>query len=206
LNPGAKGSIRAPFLQGARLRLEPSSEADVPDMVRASNDPEVRRYARSWLPSTIEARNKWRAENAEFSQKSDRIVFAIKLLGEDRVIGSGSLGPISWTDRNSWFGLVIGDKAMWGKGYAVEAGALLLDYAFGELGLHKVVTGIFRPNKRSQGAATTAGFTLRGVLKEHIFVDGKFIDSFTYEMIRDDWIANRGRIEALLKRRQEVHA
>ncbi len=194
--------FQAPFLRGARLRLEPSSEADLPDLVRESNDPEVRHYARSWFPTTIEKHKQLRSENAEISQKSDRIIFVMKLLGEDRVLGSVSLGPISWTDRNSWFGLAIGDKGAWGKGYAVEAGALLLDYAFGELGLYKVMTGIFQPNKRSQGAAKKAGFTLRGVLKEQIFVDGKYIDSFIYEMMRDDWIANRGRVEAVLKRQQ----
>jgi RimJ/RimL family protein N-acetyltransferase len=174
-------------------------------MVRTANDPEVRHYARAWFPITIEARNKIRTENAEVGQKSDGIVFTIKLKGDDRPIGSVGLNAISWADRNCWLGLVIGDKTMWGMGIAVEAGALALDYAFGELGLHKVITGIFQPNKRSQGAAKKAGFILRGVRKEQIFVDGNFVDAFTYELMQDDWIKNRGNVEAILKRHQEMH-
>jgi RimJ/RimL family protein N-acetyltransferase len=180
------------------------AEADVPDLVRGSNDPDVRHYARAWFPVTVEARNKQRADNMEIGQKSDGIAFVIKLVGDDRPIGMVSLNSISWVDKNCWLGLGIGDKSLWGKGIAVDAGALVLDYAFGELGLHKVITGIFQPNTRSQHAAAKAGFVFRGKRKEHIFVDGTFVDAFTYELMRDDWIKNRAGVHALIRRYEGI--
>lgn len=190
---------RVPFLQGARVRLEPIAESDIPENVRGANDPDVRHYARAWFPVTIEARNRQRVENLEIGQKSDSIVFVIKLPDEVRPVGVVSLNSISWVDRNCWLGLAIGDKAKWGMNIAVEAGSLVLDYAFGELGLHKVITGIFQPNARSQRAAAKVGFVLRGIRKEHIFVDGKFVDAFTFELMRDDWIKNRAKVHAMFR-------
>jgi ribosomal-protein-alanine N-acetyltransferase len=197
--------VHAPFMQGKRVSLRPLTKDDVPLLAVGENDPDVRRYARSWFPQTVEAREKRMAENPDITQKSDRILFVIHHEQGNKPIGFTSLGAISWPDRNAWLGLVIGDKSCWAKGYAVEAGAMLLDYAFGELGMHKIITGIFQPNKRSQAAAAKAGFKLRGVLKGHIFVEGKFVDSFTFELMRDDWLANRAVIDVLLRNERGEH-
>ncbi|MEX2680028.1 MAG: GNAT family N-acetyltransferase [Candidatus Sigynarchaeota archaeon] len=117
--------------------------------------------------------------------------FGIWLIEEKRIIGSIGLFAISYADKNCWMGLLIGDKACWGKGFATEAGSLILDYAFGELGLHKVLVGIFSPNKASQGVARKLGFKLQGINKDEIFVDGHYVDGLVFEMFSDEWKAKR---------------
>jgi len=194
-----KKSLPIPFLAGPRVSLQPQSETDITVAVPRINDPEVRHYARATYPVTMEARKKQLADVGDISQKSDSIPFAIWLNAEERVIGDCSINNISWTDRNAWVGLGIGDKTMWGQGIAVEAGTLLLDYAFGELNLHKIIAGIFMPNKRSQGAARKGGLECIGILHDHVFVDGHFIDSCIFEMFRDEWLSQKDARGKLLE-------
>lgn len=63
---------------------------------------------------------------------------------------------------------------------------LLFDYAFSELGLHKIATGIISPNTRSLGAAAKL-FTYAGIEREEWFVDGQYIDGSIFEIFDRDW-------------------
>jgi [ribosomal protein S5]-alanine N-acetyltransferase len=199
MSESQKPSVPVPFLAGPRVRLQPHSSVDVPVAVSRWNDPVVRHYARATYPITVEARKKQLADLGDISQKSDSIGFAIWLNAEERVIGDCGINNISWTDRNAWIGMNIGDKSCWGQGIAVDAGTLLLDYAFGELDLHKLIAGIYMPNARSQGVARKGGLACIGVLHDHVFVDGHYIDSCIFEIFRDEWTSRRASIlEAIL--------
>jgi len=186
-NPSPKPPVQCPFLHGEHVSLQPITVDDVAVIIKWWNDPEVRRYARSFFPMTVESEKKWRFEHPEFDQKSDYIGFGIWLNDENRLIGEIGISKITWTDRNCWFGLEIGDKICWGKGHAGEAVTLFLDYIFGELGMHKVIAGIFSLNLRSQAVAKKLGFKLIGVLREHDFVDGSYIDSCVFELFAEEW-------------------
>jgi ribosomal-protein-alanine N-acetyltransferase len=188
---GKQVPSEAPFMARPRICLQPHGEQDIPPFITWVNDPETRHYSRNFFPQAFESEKKWLADNSNYSAKSDSMSFGIWLSEEKRIIGSIGLFAISYPDANCWMGLLIGDKNCWGKGYATDAGALILDYAFGELGMHKVIVGIYSPNQRSQGVARKLGFTLSGVIKDEVFVDGKFVDGFVFEMMRDAWVASR---------------
>ncbi len=171
-----------PFMEGRSLFLQPLEPEHIEKYVVWGNDPEGRHYARCVLPQTIESLRKWISENSTYSQKATNMSFGIWLIDANRIIGDVGLYAINYADSNCWMGLWIGDKSCWGKGYATEAGELILDYAFRELGMHKVIVGIYSPNKASQGVARKLGFKLVGTNKDEIFVDGHFVDGFVYEL------------------------
>ena len=64
-------------------------------------------------------------------------------------IGNIGLHAISPKDHNDLFGIVIGEKDYWSKGYGTEATRLVLDYGFRQLNLHRVWSAAFAFNERS---------------------------------------------------------
>jgi RimJ/RimL family protein N-acetyltransferase len=190
--PEPKPSAEIPVLVGKRVSLQPFQEGDLPSMVTWPNDERTRRWSRQTFPQTPENQKKIVTDNVEFGTKSPGIQFAIWLNDEKRAIGFIGLNGIDWANRNCWIGATIGDKAWWGQGIAGEVGRLIFDYAFGELGLHKINTGIFSPNARSLGAASKF-LTQAGVQREEIFVEGKYIDANVFEIFDRDWMAMRAQ-------------
>jgi RimJ/RimL family protein N-acetyltransferase len=62
-----------------------------------------------------------------------------------------------------WPGIEIGwvvDPGQWGRGFATEAGARSIEYAFDQVGADEVCSTILAENERSAAVATRLGFTL----------------------------------------------
>ena len=76
------------------------------------------------------------------------------------LVGRAGLHRPGWED---WPGVEVGwtlHPDHWGKGYATEAGAQAIAYAFGSLGLPELFSVILPTNRRSQAVARRLGFTL----------------------------------------------
>jgi RimJ/RimL family protein N-acetyltransferase len=86
--------------------------------------------------------------------------WALEERGTGVLVGRAGLHRPGWED---WPGVEVGwtlHPDHWGKGYATEAGAQAVAYAFGTLGLPEVWSIIRPGNQRSQGVARRLGFTL----------------------------------------------
>jgi len=180
------------MLVGTRVYLQPFSEADLPVMLPWWNDARTRRWARTTFPETIENNKRFLSEFVELNTKSGDLPFAIWSIEEKRQVGYVGIHAIDWANRNAWIGLTIGDKAWWGQGVAGEVATLIFDYAFGELGLHKITTGVFSPNERSLGVASKL-LTHAGIERDEWFVDGKYIDGNIFEIFERDWATMHAR-------------
>ncbi len=137
------------------------------------NDPEVTRYTQAgFFPNSNEAM-------IHYIRSVDRprhLFLAIVRREDHRHIGNIKLGPIDWIHRYGDVGIVIGDKACWGKGYGSEAIRLIVEHAFKRLNLHKVTAGSATANIASIKAFERCGFVLEGVRRKHLFIDGKYED------------------------------
>ncbi len=97
--------------------------------------------------------------------------FAMTLRDGHSHIGNIKLGPVDSVNRRADLGIIVGERAAWGRGYAREAISAVTDYAFGKLGLHKVTAGCYGANEGSRRAFLAAGFTHEGTRKGQ-FWDG----------------------------------
>ncbi|MFC1568329.1 GNAT family N-acetyltransferase [Candidatus Margulisiibacteriota bacterium] len=139
------------------------------------NDPEVNKYLETrFAPQTIDSIKEY---VEKMSQKADEIFLAICDKATDKHIGNIKLGPINPHHKYADISLVIGDKDFWGKGIATEAIKLISDYAFVQLGLHKVSAGCYSDNIGSAKAFHKVGFTEEGRLKKHYLdANNNYID------------------------------
>ena len=116
-----------------------------------------------------------------------RVLWAIVLKEGSKLIGATLLEKIDWRNRDAESGIVIGDKSEWRRGHASEAMRLRTEYAFMELGLRKVWTGVWLPNAGSRRALEKAGYRQCGLMRRHVFVDGQWHDVWLAEVLREDW-------------------
>lgn len=158
-------------LRGARLTLRTLAATDAggPYLGWMSN-PTVLRY--------LEARHvpHDRATLQAFIEMSNAdpstLLLGITITADGRHIGNIKLGPIDAHHRRGDIGILIGDTAVWGRGYAAEAIGLLAAHAFSALRLHKLTAGFYASNTASVRAFEKAGFHVEARLREHWHRDG----------------------------------
>jgi RimJ/RimL family protein N-acetyltransferase len=90
-------------------------------------------------------------------------------------------------NRHTSFGIVVGDKTEWGKGYGSEATQLMVGHAFETLNLNRVWLRVFEYNARGIRAYEKVGFKKEGVLRQDRFQDGRYWDTFAMAILRDEY-------------------
>ena len=137
------------------------------------NDPEITKWMLIGLfPVTKNTEEEWFDKQGK---NENDVGFAIESK-EGKHLGGCGIHKIDWKSKIAEGGIVIGDKTEWGKGYATEAEKMMLDYGFSILGLRKISAHIFRENIASLKAAIKNGLKKEGVLKKHLYKNGKYND------------------------------
>jgi RimJ/RimL family protein N-acetyltransferase len=169
------------FLEGERVALRPIEEVDLEFHQQAVNDPRI------WRP-TGRPRPVTREQEREFIEETvpgDDSVWLLVTDDSTRV-GVVALREIEWTDRCGTLGYWIHPDHQ-RQGYGSEAVALLVDYGFQHLGLHRVEARTFAHNEASRALAESVGFTEEGVERERAFVDGDYCDVVRYGLLTHEW-------------------
>lgn len=135
------------------------------------NAPEVNQYLESrFVAHTIEST---RAFVAATLASPNSAFFGIKSHLLDRHVGNIKLGPIDEYHRPGDIGILVGDKAAWGKGIATTAISLITEIARNQLKLRKLTAGCYASNVGSQRAFENAGFVVEGVRPAQFLQNGK---------------------------------
>lgn len=160
---------------GERIYLREVLASDVTENYRHwLNDPEINQYLEvRFVPQTLGA---IAAYVDKMSKDKDNVFLAIVHKEGNRHIGNLKIGPINRAHRYADIGIVIGEKDLWGKGYATEAIALATRYGFESLGLHRLEAGAYTQNAGSAKAFLKAGWHEEGVEKSKWLLDGRYTD------------------------------
>lgn len=149
------------------------------------NDHEVTRFmVRGAFPTTVEGHL---AFLAEMDRSVNDLVLAICERASSEHIGNIGLHRIDWVNRVAELGVVIGEKAYWGRGHGTEACRLVLAHGFGRLNLHKVFLGVHAGHAAAMAAYESAGFTREAVLREEIYRDGTYHDKVLMAAFAARW-------------------
>jgi len=73
------------------------------------------------------------------------------------------------------------------KGYCSEAVQVIIDYAFRNIGIHKMQVCHKEHNIASKGVIQKSGFTYEGTLRDYFFMDGRYVNRLYYSMLRTEW-------------------
>lgn len=75
------------------------------------------------------------------------------------------------------------EKESWGQGFATEALAEIIKFAFKKLKLHKVFAHHYKLNPASGRVMQKCNMEVEGVLKEHVYKNGIYHDDIYYGII-----------------------
>lgn len=169
---------------GEKVALGPRRRDLLSLYLKWMNDFEVTRgIAAPSRPMTLEAEEAW-YQRVSANQSGDDVGFTVYERSTMRAIGNTGLHRIDHANRTAEFGIVIGEKDCWGKGYGTEVTRLMLDYGFTVLGLHHIMLRVFDFNERAIRAYTRAGFQIAGRLRQAHRIGGR-----TYDIVLMDCLA-----------------
>jgi [ribosomal protein S5]-alanine N-acetyltransferase len=181
---------RLPTLRGDRLELRWLEAGDVPALFEIFSHAEVMRFWSSPPFVDLGGAQRLLDEIHGHFQARDLFQWGVALRSDGRVIGTCTLAHLDVDNLRAELGFALG-RAHWGRGYIGEALPVLLDFAFGELGLRRLEADVDPRNHRSIRTLERLGFQPEGLLRERWFVAGEVQDSALYGLLRREWDAKR---------------
>jgi RimJ/RimL family protein N-acetyltransferase len=175
-------------LQTERLVLRPFAPGDFDALFVIQSDEGVAR----WLynePRSIEETRELLAHKIggdALRGEGEWLSAAAVLRATDELVADVSLYWASETHRQGELGFVV-HPAHQGKGYATEASRPVLDFAFGELGLHRVVGRLEPRNGGSARVLEKLGMRREAHLVENEWVKGEWQSELVYAILAREW-------------------
>jgi RimJ/RimL family protein N-acetyltransferase len=182
--------MSGPFMIGRRIQLRPFEMEDAPTLAAWINDPEIRHLVLARFPQSDQSEREWIASMSGKNNPRD-LAFGVERKSDRRLIGSIGLHAIDWVQRRAMTGMFIYSRALRGKGLGTEAKNLLLDYAFGELGMLSLWAITHDGNEASSRALLKQGYKQGGRFRKAALVNGERIDSIYFDILREEWAALR---------------
>lgn len=185
------------LLIGRKTILRPISLTDVPLFTEWNNSPKIREYLGRRFPLTELDEKTWIEKISILTRSPSDIVLIVEEKDSKKVAGIMGLHNINWVDRNATTGTIIGSDYQ-GKGIATDAKMALLEYAFENLGMHKIISHADARNKKSIEYSKRCGYEVEAVHKEEIFHAGKWEDKVTLACFYENW--KKAQTERQLKK------
>lgn len=172
-----------------RLTLRPIKKSDAESVWPFVSDAAISKDM-SWDPhENIEQTRAFIENVTKAREKGKSITWVI--IYKERICGVFSLISILRKHRSLTYNRA--EIAYWldpekqGKGLMTEAGKAVLDYAFNELMLHKVVVGHHIGNKGSERLIKRLGFKFHYLEEEVFEKNGVWIDCNFYQLTHKDF-------------------
>jgi RimJ/RimL family protein N-acetyltransferase len=172
------------LLQGEKVILRAPMRDDLRRMWEFRNDLEMELAGGGDPPWPVSYEIMER-EFGSGQSTDDRPGFAIEADG--KYIGGCALFNFNWTARSAECGIGIGDPAYRNRGYGRDALKVLLDYAFRLRNLNRVWLNVHANNERAVKSYRAAGFVDEGLMRQHAWSDGHFVDVLIMGVLRDEW-------------------
>lgn len=175
------------------LVLRPIEHHDLDFVVALRNDLTIERLAGTQPP-----RPRLRAEFEtnmndpnRRSAVSDGTANSVEFLCEisSARAGIGGLYGIDVYARHAELGVSLADGPWRGKGYGELAHRRLIEYAFQDLNLRRVLASVHADNANVLALCRRLGFVQDGVRKEFRWVAGNYVDLVLLSMDREDYEA-----------------
>lgn len=172
--------------KGEKIRLREYKKEDIKLAQEYINDSEIKKLLNPGIPFlyTYEDEEKW-YEN--LSASKDTYNFAIETLEDKKYIGGCGINEVDWKNSYVVVGIFIGDKDYLGKGYGTDAMKVLMHFIFEQMNIHKIKLNVFSFNQRAIKSYEKCGFKVEGILRDELFVDGKYHDEVSMGILREEY-------------------
>jgi len=178
-----------PKVQSERLILRKMKLSDAKRVQYLAGDIQIYKTTLT-IPHPYEdgVAESWIKRHQENYQKRRALVFAIEIKNSKIVIGAISLmfERFNKCEVGYWIG-----KEYWNQGYCSEACTALIDFAFTNLELNKIVGKHLAINGASGKVMKKCGMKKEGELLDDVIKDSRYHDVFIWGIRYEDWLNNK---------------
>lgn len=178
--------MEAPYLSGEHVALRARKPEDVPILhTELYEDVATRSRSdtRPWRPTPPDPAL---SPYAVTDVTDDVAFFSVVTAGDDELVGEALLWGIDLHSRLAEVGLAL-LPGFRGRGFGVEALALLCRYGFAVRGLNRLQLETLRDNAAMLECAERVGFREEGTLRQSAWVLGSFADTVVMGLLAAEW-------------------
>lgn len=169
-------------LEGKNVCFKPLSINDVKEIHSYASDEEVSRFIGWNLMNTLDETREHIETMLKRESAGTHLYASIILKLTQEIIGTAMIFNFDQNANHAEIGYVF-HKEYWGKGYGTESVALMSDFAFESLNLHRVHASVVDVNIGSARILAKNGYELEGRLKDHYFIEDKYYDALLFGKI-----------------------
>lgn len=165
------------------INIRPLERSDLPSRVSWINDELINETLSFSYPVSYASTEAWFNKSILDDTKKH---FTI-CIDENTPIGMCGLLGINYINKNAELYITIGNSKYHGQGYAKQAIHWLQNYAFNNLGLHKIFLHTFDYNNKAIGLYESTGFKREGLLREHLYIRGNYESILVYSILKKEF-------------------
>lgn len=179
-------SKKIPNLKSKRLRLGELRASDIPKIVAYAGHPTIAEMTLN-IPSPYTEKDAifWLNMAHQGFKQGHQHVFGIFLKEGDQFIGGIGL-HVNHSHDNAEVGYWVAEP-FWNKGFASEAMALLLEYGFNKLKLHKIYARHLIGNPASGKVMIKNGMIKEGELTDHYKKGNEYRSVKQYRLTKTEY-------------------
>ena len=174
------------ILKTPRLLLRPIEPGDADAYLDIFTDPETLTYWSSETVRSLDDAADMVAQDIAWVERGEALCWGIALPENDTLIGKISLYFFDRQNRRAETGYIL-NRSHWGRGLMSEALSTVMEYAFGELGLHRIEADVDPDHAASLALLHKFGFVDEGRFRDRWFVHEKWHDSIMLGLLAQDF-------------------
>jgi RimJ/RimL family protein N-acetyltransferase len=136
------------------------------------------------FPVSYEEEKSWYEKNIHVNFPNT--TFGVESVRDNRLVGMTFLKNINLIHRNAEFAILIDEQSA-GNGFGKAACHKTVDFAFHNLGLHRVYLKVRKDNSAAIRIYEACGFKLEGTLRDDIFKQGNFNDQLVMAVLEGEF-------------------
>ncbi len=173
------------MLRGGGLTLRELRFSDAPALLATLTSEEVTRFI-SPPPSTLQGFARFIAWTESERLAGRHACFAVVPDGTDAAVGIFQVRQLDPSFMTAEWGFAI-DSAFWGTGVFQRGSALVLDFAFDVVGVHRLEARSALQNERGNRALQKLGAVQEAILKKSFLRGGKYLDQALWSIVSEEW-------------------
>jgi RimJ/RimL family protein N-acetyltransferase len=176
-----------PVLHGTNITLREMRTSDAPALFALLTTEEVARFI-SPPPSTVEGFERFITWAARQRAAGSYVCFAVTLDESDTAVGIFQLRSTEPGFATAEWGFALGSP-YWGTGIFEKGAALVMEFAFETVGVHRLEARAAVRNGRGNGALRKIGAVQEGILRKSFLRNGEYLDQMLWTVLDEDWRA-----------------
>ncbi len=174
-----------PVIELGKTILREQSDEDAADFLSYYSNPEVSKFILCDIPHDVESARTELAYWRGIFYRNDGIYFAIATKEDNKVIGT--VGLSGYNSYNSRIEISYDlSQEYWRRGIMTEAITAVVNHGFATWNVNRIEAVVAVNNLPSKNLLLKCGFTLEGILRQHRYHLGNYVDVCSFSMLKND--------------------